>query len=132
MGRLHLVEARGLEVLIDFAQEWVVLDELDEWEHSDGVEDVLDPRRVFSALEEPQGLAKGEVPHDIESGKVQHLAERHWLTVGVSQFRDEQVDILVEQGLLLSETAVREGWIEDAAHSSVSGRRCREERRYSI
>lgn len=53
MGRLHRVEALGLEVRIDFAQEWVVLDELDEWEHSHRVEDVLDPRGVLGALEEP-------------------------------------------------------------------------------
>lgn len=101
MGRLHRVEALGLDERIDFAQEWVVLDELDEREHSHCVEDVLDPRGVFGALEEPQGLAKGEVPHYVESGKVHHLAQRHWLTGGFSQFRDEQVDILVEQGLLL-------------------------------
>lgn len=131
MGCLHLVEAPGLEVLVEFAEEWVVLDELDEWEHPHGVEDVLNPRRVLRALEEPQGLAEGEVSHYVESGEVQHLTERHWLTRGASQFRDEQVDVFVEQGLLLSETAVREGWREDAAHSPVIGGRCREERRCS-
>lgn len=128
MGRFHRVEALGLDERIDFAQEWVVLDELDEGEHSHGVEDVLDPRRVLGALKEPQRLAKSEVPHDVESGKVHHLAQRHWLTSGFSQFRNEQVGILVEQGLLLPETAVREGWGEDAPHSPVISGLCREER----
>lgn len=131
MCRLHLGDALGLEKFKDFAEEWVVLDELDEWQYSHGVEDIFHPRRVFRALEEPQGLAKGEVTHYVESGKVHHLAERHFLTGGLSQFRNEQVDVLVEQGLLLSETAFREGWGEDASHSPVVISLCREKRRYS-
>lgn len=131
MGRLHRVEAPGLEVFVDLAQEWVVFDELDDWENSYGVEDVFDPRGVLRALEESQGLAKCEVPHYVECCKVHHLPERYWLTGGFSQFRDEQVDVLMKQGLLLSETAVREGWGENLSHPPVISSLCREEGRGS-
>lgn len=119
MGRLHLGEALGLEEVEDLAEVWVVLDELDERENSHGVEDVGNPGGVLVALEESQGLAEGEFAHDVESRKVEHFAERRRLAVGLAQFLDEKVGILLEHGLLLFETAVREGWGEEAAHAPV-------------
>lgn len=92
----------------------------------DALEDVVDPRVVLARLETAKGLPKRQVANDVKGGEVEPFdnVERPVLCRVLGHALHEQLDVLVNGGLLLAHRDLTKGVAQLLALAAMDIPRC--------